>query len=140
MSREIKFRAWDKKRQYFHYRMSNICLTLSGRLMWQFGYQVPDLLDDEEAANYVLQQFTGLHDKNGVEIYEGDILKNHDDPTLLGTVLFGYYAIGRDSWGVEFQTPCFCQEWFDKSGYACIGDCIEVIGNIYENPELLEGK
>jgi len=67
-------------------------------------------------------QFTGLHDRNGVEIYEGDISED------VGTVVWNndnaQFAI--DYQNIELQDMQGCSEWF------------EVIGNIYENPELLK--
>ena len=73
-----------------------------------------------------LMQFTGLHDKNGKEIFEGDILKYDGMPHL--------YSI------VEFFDAAF---WAcDRNGKTVIGEpkFVEVLGNIYENPELLESK
>jgi len=70
--REIKFRAWDKRRGKFHWGIANLCLSLGGHLMWQFGDRAPDILSLEEAADYVLEQFTGQHDAKGKDIYEGD--------------------------------------------------------------------
>lgn len=101
--REIKFRAWEEE-------------------MRRMGY---DLFVGKEHAyqNCELMQFTGLHDKNGKEIYEGDIL--------------GYW--GTATWEVM---------WVDKKSSFRFGnyitnfpmtECVkkEIIGNIYENPELL---
>jgi len=85
-----------------------------------------------------LMQFTGLKDRNGKEIYEGDIIKYH----------YFYFADGS-----EIEKECVCSvKWddtfanfdaMDKEGFAhflgnASDDGIEVIGNIYENPELLK--
>jgi len=78
-----------------------------------------------------LMQFTGLKDKNGVEIYEGDIIKEY----------FG--AEGK----VEFIYGCFVVDLLDEKPrelssliMADFGNKVEVIGNIYENPELLKDE
>ena len=76
----------------------------------------------------ILQQFTGLHDRNGKEIYEGDVvLEKHPEGDDLGQVMWvdgGFDLIGKD--GVTALGPQVA--WGNY----------EVIGNIYENPELLK--
>ena len=82
------------------------------------------LFDSDEVE---LLQYTGLKDKNGVEIYEGDIVECFNDG--LSEVLFRKGSFGTltyTSRGVDFYT-------FNEVYGAC-----EIIGNIYENPELLE--
>ena len=71
-----------------------------------------------------LGQFTGLHDKNGKEIYDGDIVKYKN---MLGKIIFLQGA---------FQLSDFYEEEEWILGY--INEELEVIGNIYDNPELLE--
>lgn len=107
--REIKFRAWDKKEK--------------------------KMRDDE--GNFVLMQFTGLKDKNGKEIFEGDIImgffsENEDVPCLIEPIgtpegSEGYLAICASPRGKH-------------SAYALVEDTndLKVIGNIYENKELLK--
>jgi len=133
--REIKFRVWDKSRGAFHWScLSNICLSLGGRLMWQFGFKSPDLLDKEESKNYVLQQFTGLHDKNDKEIYEGDVIK--------GTKAKSYGGFIHPSESEEYIDVI---KWKDsvRCGFnlmGCIAKSVEVIGNIFEDGGLLNVK
>ena len=109
--REIKFRAWDKK--YKKMYLGDIRAALA----------YPD--EDVE-----IMQYTGLKDKNGKEIYGGDIL--------------GQYCHLLN--GTEFGKVVYLQEdarfLFDVGGvYGAINveEC-KIIGNIYENPELMEDK
>jgi len=76
-----------------------------------------------------IEQFTGLHDKNGKEIYEGDILENPDYEEAF-VVEYHEGMAGYIGWGDDKIAGC----------YLITGDEIEIIGNIHENPELLEGR
>ena len=105
--RPIKFRAWCNQKMFEPF----------------------DLMDLKEPIDYwhdgtILMQFTGLHDKNGKEIFEGDIIKD------LGA---GYEEIITP---VRFYQGAFCDSYWNQ----CINNYkyCEVLGNIYENPELLK--
>jgi uncharacterized phage protein (TIGR01671 family) len=117
--REIKFRAFDK--------------TLGEMEYWEpFKYNDNDFIENEEYKDN-LMQYTGLQDRNGNEIYEGDIVKCGNYPINI----VKYYT--DDSIG---SCGC-CVDAFEGAGFkivekGCVSDC-EVIGNIYENKELLNG-
>ena len=112
--RKIKFRAWIKedKEMVEVYNINFVESTINDNL---FGF------DD-----VILMQYTGLKDKNGKEIYEGDIVKNVINGSIL-RVEFG-------TWGITFING-EGQSVFPKNNGKLE---LEVIGNIYENPELLE--
>src|SRR5690625_2077956 len=78
-----------------------------------------------------VMQYTGLKDKNNREIYEGDILQADDTGTFLGDKFYeGLHRYWKTK-AVNDIRNCFFREYTDR---------IEVIGNIYEIPELLEGE
>ena len=118
MKREIKFRAWHLD---------------DGMLYFDFDSFQKDYHD--QYGN--IMQFTGLTDKNGKEIYEGDILKCVDEFNENEKVI-----------EVVFKNGGYCIEWdgmfYDGSDITLIswanetGIEFEIIGNIYENPELLK--
>ena len=109
--REIKFRAWDKK---------NKIMIDPEMLEGLFGNMKSD------DGQTILMQYTGLKDKNGVEIYEDDVVKYKFTNTLIIPVTWHQWE-EEMSTGVGFYFPWF----FEK-------DDIEVLGNIYQNPELLK--
>ena len=127
MSREIKFRAWDMPfgpkgpmQKMVHEKASSILA---------FAEMSPD--------EYIVEQYTGLKDANGKEIYEGDILAWHSNiyrkHDWVGLVLYRGAGFAVQESDKSYSSP----EWLDC---ACRKDAniIEVIGNIHENPELLE--
>jgi uncharacterized phage protein (TIGR01671 family) len=141
--REIKFRVWNKNLLHMYYPEDN---DIEPNL-WSLERDVNGgRLNSGKEGIDILMQYTGLHDKNGKEIYEGDILKGT-------SYLYGYELIDNkqfDYFGyVEWGEQCdvgLCWLLSDKDGSwelkqtvhrnaidYCTG---EIIGNIYENPEL----
>ena len=123
--RELKFRAWDKelKRMY-----SNISFDNNTRLPGQIKSPDIDSLTFVTKSRCEIMQYTGLKDKKGKGIYEGDLLKIKDDKPLIKVVWNKKYA----SFCLEHEVWMF-SHWF---GEAIDPDECEVVGNIYENPEL----
>lgn len=126
MNREIKFRAWDKKNKEM-VEVDLIDLKFTGILFEVNHDGANHSLNFEDIE---LMQFTGLHDKNNVEVYEGDIIRH---PGTRTTFYVGYYENGArfEPKGVIFDSYLE-SHWMYYDDY-------EVIGNIYENPELLKG-
>ncbi len=148
--REIKFRAWDKvcREMFYNSELANgdmMVICLDGEIQ---------LSDDDtyKPDDFILMQYTGLKDKNGKEIYEGDILrvqtgwyksaKNEVDK-------FDKGVKGETLWTVEHKI-FNCEMGFmiyglDRRFHKLMTQSMmwntkaEVIGNIYENPELLGG-
>ena len=85
-----------------------------------------------------LMQSTGLFDRNGKEIFEGDIIANGPDVMCMKRHnTLGFYVERKGK--VDFIADCAVLEEFEEDAKE-IADSLEIIGNIYENPELLEEK
>lgn len=139
--REIKFRAWNgRAKQTAQYAAaiqmgdtqgtpSSVNVIVNGNNeTWEVEHDKVELL-----------QYTGLHDKNGVEVYDGDIVSFEDSDggyeyrdVVINTGIVEYGELGfyfTNRVAVEMD------DFYIKDGRC---DGIEVIGNIYENPDLLE--
>lgn len=127
--REIKFRAWNPvlKRMSYGRDLQHIGMQYStSRDSWVVLNTVEGKDVDE-----ILTQFTGLLDKNGKEIYEGDIVKYSLDNVEPENGKTDYIE------NVTLEGGCFCVDGYTPL-YAAIDWDLEVIGNIYETPELLK--
>lgn len=124
----IKFRAWDKENEIYLYNVQDAYDMLSGFVKYDDGENASydeccfgDFLDNKR---YDVEQFTGLTDVNGKDIYEGDVLENRK-----------YRSI------VKFASGKFLADLIETiQTFDLIGEThgSKVIGNVHENPELLE--
>ena len=132
MKREIKFRVWDHNTDTM--MIPDNFEFYDGKIGWiDAGQEAgPESGNDGYPDQFEIMQYTGLHDKNGREIYEGDIvdigLENQDGKLVLAPVIYWEYIAGYV---------------LDNGGNGIwqrlTKDC-KVIGNIYENPDLLEAQ
>lgn len=139
--REIQFRAWDKETSKMYYQINKPRTdeNIDDELIVQFdctGYSVRT--KNKYIRSGCLMQFTGLLDKNGKKIFEGDIVK----------------IVKKESNEFHFEiydpNPLVSEIFYDKAGFfvkgitdmdfylGAVNEEIEVIGNIFENPELKE--
>lgn len=122
-----RYRAWDKE---FKEMVQVDALVFEEQII-KATYKNGNVVK-EDLKNYVLMQSTGLTDKNGKEIFEGDILKVTDEHSWLEVVSFSEKKAMFVSKEIGFpESPLW--ELFNTVLFE-----IEIIGNIYENPELAE--
>lgn len=127
MDREIRFRAWVKD-EYWNHRFNHP----HDQMFPVYGLEPSEVLARSDygwsRAEVELMQFTGLLDKSGKEIYEGDVVKDTYFDTELRVVKF------EDAWFFA-ESPDTTKQ--DRR-YPIGAEKVEVIGNIWESPELLK--
>lgn len=142
--REIKFRAWIKEEDIMTYFEDESYILNGDMSVDAFDYEKSDCKNYFEpcykTVDAELMQFTGLHDKNGKEIYEGDIIQHWYD-----------YSDITDRYLVEYdedELSYVFQNLSNRNNFIALEDLydedygdysIEVIGNIYENSKFLKG-
>ena len=123
--REIKFRAWDTFKQIWsNYKINDGTVYFMDKNtgVWYGSY-------NKRYKDFNLMQYTGLKDKNGKEIYEGDILSDGNDEKPYKIIF------ENGSYRAEFEGD-FEEHSFDLIDVVAQG--CEIVGNIYENPELIK--
>ena len=123
--RELKFRAWDKQEKQM---MKVSAISLENKEIGVKDFRTYHFF---RIKNIELMQYTGLKDKNGTEIYEGDVIKVERDGII--------YRVEWIHGGFGLE-PRYNSPFYPRLGNVELREKIEVIGNIHENPERLEEK
>ena len=122
--REIKFRAWHKEWEGMVYSDKVDCFEKREYYPFVFAIGFSHYPQDD---GWEIMQFTGLLDKNGKDIYEGDMCK------------WPSGNVSKIEW--DNERACFTAHWRKGGGggrSGIVSKCIEIIGNIYQNPKLIK--
>lgn len=142
----FKFRVWNKTTKKYIYEIKdyNIMLSSNGDIhaIARPYTHKKDIFNYNWDGSLIIEQCTGVKDKNGKLIYEGDILATSNTQPEAAEDFWAkeYYGYTAVLWHDGFL--CFtCTEWnFEPVGFDSVYslDFVEVVGNVHENPELLE--
>ena len=119
--REIKFRAWEEDVEFMNY---SVCITTTENKSY---YEVSEGFGLIEVNPEHVMQFTGLKDENSAEIYEGDVIEWLDP-----------FGVTVRSQVIYDETTASYKTYKGELSHISIRPNLKVVGNIYENPELLE--
>ena len=122
--REIKFRIWSIRDNVF-VKDNRVAICANGYIIrWDYDLEELEYIHDHN--NFIKSQYTGLKDKNGKEIFEGDILKFEDgEGFYLEQVIYkggAFYAVNLQDENLLYE----------------VNDIDFIVGNKFENPELLK--
>ena len=120
-----KFRCFDKDTKTMH---EVVAIDFKD---WRVYYEAYGLRSYWN-KNVALMQSTGLYDRHGVEIFQGDVVEIiYDEEPFIGVVV---YDLGE----ADFKATNNREDYGNNFQYLTVGESIEVIGNVHQHPELLE--
>ena len=138
MNNRFKFRVWDKlaERMIYHHNdnQQHFIIDLNG--------QFHNLQNGSGGDDYVIQQYTGLNDINGKEVYDGDLVELHTaaNDHAIG-VKGNHCGLYEMYWDRYYKLKTIKPNWFfvpTFEGPAADYNIMKVVGNIFENKELLK--
>ncbi|MFU0834045.1 MAG: YopX family protein [Lactiplantibacillus plantarum] len=129
----IKFRAWNKVDKFMTVPL-DIQLGSDGYIYWIEAMGLNGEHDEGDLDVFKLEQFTGLKDVNGKDIYEGDIIKSIPNDPLFELSKFGVVTRSRIDLKWCYESGNIEHNIWASGRYRAY----EVIGNVHENPDLLE--
>jgi hypothetical protein len=143
MNREIKFRTWDKQLKQFaewtnrdpFFDTSHGQIFFWERVQREDGSYDGDIILQDYGDRFILQQYTGLKDKNGKEIYEGDICNAGMVTGPIDFIIGGFSLASNPL--IEFlpKDACIFSPDYDPSWID-----VEVVGNVCENPDYFKNN
>ena len=140
MNRKIKFRGKTESNQFIFgdlIQYENGDTAIGEKEITGYGYEATQISNRTKVDNGTIGQFTGLLDKSGNDIYEGDIVKTPLLDPIFGDVIKDAFCNAE----IRFNKGSFVVSYYKREHNIYLSDLykrIEVIGNIFDNKELLE--